>query len=303
MGLYPAWWRERYGDEVEVCSNDLVESGRSSWRINFGLFWGAVRTRVSARGMPATSELWAARARAWLIVATAPVLVVVPVFLSVRQVQHTPFVTTGLAERVSSDAYLIMLLAFVVLMFAAQWGYGSLSAGLEGGPAPSRVPSMLTRAPGRLTLLALALFIASVVVGPHSYVIAHNRPPVAQDGSPTAASALHWAAGLALLAGWAMVVPVLTAAVRRGDFSPWLWRSGRRVSRTVTAVLWVMAVASAVDGITFGHLDRTGTTFTVFGGSVWLLVGVLGAAAVVSSWGTGALAGSLRTARSLTTTV
>jgi hypothetical protein len=306
LRLYPAWWRERYADEVEQCSGDLVEAGRASWRISLGLFWGAVRTRVSARGMPNTPELWAARARACLMVAAAPVFVVVPFFAAIRQVQHGAAAPAGWPARVSSDAYLVMLLGFVVLLFTSLWGYGSLCAGLEGGAGRNRVSTFMTRAPGRLVLIAIVLFVASVVVGPHASALTTGHQPVPRHGSPDLSGAFRSAALVALLAGWAMVLPVLTAAVRRGAFSPWLWRSGRRVSSIITAVLWVMAVAATTERISDARLaavHAAGMTFTVLGSSVRLLVAVLGGAALVSSCGTSALSRSLRMGRSLTTTV
>src|ERR1700730_17498643 len=52
LRLYPKWWRDRYLDEAQVVTNDLVATGRSRWRIATNLAFGAMRARLSAAGMP-----------------------------------------------------------------------------------------------------------------------------------------------------------------------------------------------------------------------------------------------------------
>lgn len=46
LRLHPRWWRERYLDEVEVVSADLLGEGRPAWRLAAGLYFDALRQWV-----------------------------------------------------------------------------------------------------------------------------------------------------------------------------------------------------------------------------------------------------------------
>ena len=79
---YPAWWRETYGEEIRKLTEDLVVGGRSEWRLSANLMRGAFATRLRANAMPMRRELWAARTRASIAVATLPWLVALPFVLA-----------------------------------------------------------------------------------------------------------------------------------------------------------------------------------------------------------------------------
>ena len=46
LRLHPRWWRERYLEEVEAVSLDLLADGRSTWRLAAGLYFDALRQWV-----------------------------------------------------------------------------------------------------------------------------------------------------------------------------------------------------------------------------------------------------------------
>ena len=90
LKLYPPWWRDRYLEEAQAVTGDLIEAGGSRWRISLNLSGGALRARLTAKGMPMEAEPWASRTRASIVLATAPTLAVVPVMLTIRQVPALP---------------------------------------------------------------------------------------------------------------------------------------------------------------------------------------------------------------------
>ena len=81
LACYPAWWRDRYGDEMEVVVDGLASEGRPPWRIAANLLSGALRARLRGTGSPPNAELWVDRTKAAILVATVPVFVVLPLGL------------------------------------------------------------------------------------------------------------------------------------------------------------------------------------------------------------------------------
>ena len=94
--LYPAWWRERYLEEISGVTEDLLTNGRRPSVLVADLAFGAVRARVGARGMPASHEAWSRRSCAVLTLATAPALAAVIVIAALQQ---NPVVTRGNCSR------------------------------------------------------------------------------------------------------------------------------------------------------------------------------------------------------------
>ena len=78
LRCYPAWWRRLYGDEIGQLTDDLLSEGRSELRLAANLLGGALAARLWARAMPPRAELWLARTRASIAVATLPFLGVLP---------------------------------------------------------------------------------------------------------------------------------------------------------------------------------------------------------------------------------
>lgn len=43
LRLHPKWWRDRYGDEVQLVSLDMIADGQSAWRLAVNLYLDAAR--------------------------------------------------------------------------------------------------------------------------------------------------------------------------------------------------------------------------------------------------------------------
>src|SRR5436190_12931222 len=54
--LYPAAWRERYGDQLDWLVTEMNDSGSSSWRMRTDLVRGALRERLRAAGLGGTGS-------------------------------------------------------------------------------------------------------------------------------------------------------------------------------------------------------------------------------------------------------
>ena len=67
LRLHPQWWRDRYGDEVQLVSLDMISDGQSEWRLATNLFLDAARQWIrgpvldSAPNSPIRSQLAGAR--------------------------------------------------------------------------------------------------------------------------------------------------------------------------------------------------------------------------------------------------
>ena len=127
--LYPPWWRDRYLEEAQTVADDLIEAGGSRWRIAANLSGGALRARLTARGMPMEERPWASRTRASIVLATAPTLAVVPLMLTIRQVPALPDGGGGTMafSHLAPTLYLVLGLAFVALISTIIWGYSRRS--------------------------------------------------------------------------------------------------------------------------------------------------------------------------------
>ena len=116
LGLYPPWWRARYGEEVRTVASDAITGGHSPFRVTAGLVIGAVRTRVSG-STPRQFPLWASRTRALIIFTTVPAFLMVPLFfLTFRQGQRNglPLVPSASLTRsghVAYDAFMVLAIA------------------------------------------------------------------------------------------------------------------------------------------------------------------------------------------------
>ncbi len=162
LGLYPPWWRARYGDEVRVISADAVAGGQRLGPVIVGLFVAMVRTRVSGKGTPNARPLWANRTRACIVASTIPALVVIPFFFLTFKEElqnHLPLGTAGVLVgpgRAASDAFSIMALAGLLALGLIVRGYRALL--ITGAPSPHH------RTRGRaLTVLALTFAVVVVV--------------------------------------------------------------------------------------------------------------------------------------------
>jgi hypothetical protein len=132
LGLYPPWWRERYGDEVRTVSSDAVAGGQTRLRVLIGLLAGAIRLRVTGTGTPKQFQPWASRTRACIVVTTIPALVVLPLFFLTFKLglqDHLPLTSSAPLNsdgHVAYDAIGIMTLAGLIVMGTVIGGYVTL---------------------------------------------------------------------------------------------------------------------------------------------------------------------------------
>ena len=290
LKLYPPWWRDRYLQEAQRVTGDLIDAGGSRWRIALNLSGGALRARLTARGMPMEIGPWASRTRASIVLATAPTLAVIPVMLTIRQVPALPDGNgwTMPSSRLATALYLVLGLACLALISTVIWGYASLSRGVttrrDNGPGLR----VLARMPAYLAVLAVGLWITSNAIQPHSFK-SHGKHWIPLNGHPVAAHALLVAAGVALCLCWVVSAVLLQAVARRAELPLASLRSGRRVSVAVSLLLWLMSAAalamSAVYSKQISELSGVRIDSVLLGHSLLLLGIVLCMLAIASTLG------------------
>jgi len=88
LAIHPRWWRRRYRDEVATITADLLEEGRSRWRVATGLFFDALRQW--ARGpVPDLTRPPAVRRQVAAASAALPTALVVPLVLYTTSYQYS----------------------------------------------------------------------------------------------------------------------------------------------------------------------------------------------------------------------
>jgi hypothetical protein len=291
LKLYPAWWRDRYLEEAQTVTHDLIEAGRSRWRIALNLSGGALRARLTATGMPPDVEPWVSRTRASIVLATAPTLAVVPLMLTIRQVPALPngSAWTSPNSHLASMFYLLLVLAFWALVLTLIWGYTSLSSGVLARGENGRGLRLLTRVPGYLVCLGVGLFMASGVIEPHTF-INHGKDSIPLNGHPLVAHVLSISAIGAFSLCWAASVVLLRAVAHRAEIPVASLRSGKRVSAAVSTLLWFMSAAALAMSVVYSkHMSELSgfkVQSVVLGHSLLLLGILLCVLSVASTLGT-----------------
>lgn len=290
LKMYPSWWRDRYLEEAQVVASDLIDGGGSRWRIALNLSGGALRARLTARGMPMEAGPWASRTRTSIVLATAPTLAAVPLMLTIRQVPALPDSGswTVPSSHLATMLYLVLLLAFGALVSTIIWGYTSLSNGVMTGGTNGPGLRVLARMPGCVAVLAVGLVIASVVIEPHRF-ISHGKGTIPLNGYPAAAHVLWDAAGVAFCLCWIVSAVLLLAAAHRAELPLASLRSGKRVSVAVSTVLWLMTAASLALSAAYSkqisELSGVRIDSVLLGQSLFLLGTVLCVLSIASTLG------------------
>jgi hypothetical protein len=303
FALYPSWWRERYLDEAQQVTEDLVATGRSPWGLASNLAVGAVRARVQAAGMPFSYEAWARRTCAVVALATAPALVVIPVMLTIRQKSLAPLPRVIPSTTTATSLYLTLLFGLLVLISSLVWGYFALSSGIsEVGTHNRRWLRRLVRAPKYLALLGVILFITSSILAPHRWET-HDGHLAPLGGHPSLAHALLEISATAWLLCGAASALLVVAVARRATLSLGTLAVGLVLARVMVALLWVMTASTALLDLRYGTgvAEIGGEYITVFGSgdALVILASVLGAMATVTTFGTVLAGRSFRVARAL----
>jgi len=88
LATHPRWWRRRYRDEVATITADLIDEGRSRWRVAIGLFYDALRQW--ARGpVPDLTQPPAVRRQVAASVAALPTALMIPLVLYTTSYQYS----------------------------------------------------------------------------------------------------------------------------------------------------------------------------------------------------------------------
>ena len=277
---YPKWWQDRYGSEVRAVSEDLMKEGRSEARVTLDLLRGALRARTGATGMPHDLELWRARTRSSVAVATLPWVLAFPLMLwaigtegwhvphghvlpsSVMnffglgslilgspnavvlhggQVAAVPPLTAGGTVAVLAGWSLAALVMVTPLVFLSGWT-GLLGAIKRSSSPNRRQLRRLARAPGYVILALILLSILGAWATPHSWrTINGHMVPV--GGNVGLSHDIDVAMRVLVVGGWLLSVICIGLAARWADIDTTDLRFGRSVSVTVS-VLSLLTVAA-----------------------------------------------------------
>lgn len=258
LRCYPAWWRPLYGEEIGQLTDDLLSEGRSELRLAANLLGGALAARLWARAMPPRPELWLARTRASIAVATLPFLGVLPfVFFGLQANEgyrtlpgwQVLRLTQSPAAEVSRQVFTLLQWGVIVGLIAALVGWLALIDGVKWSRVlePSH-PRRLLRLPVVFLVVLLGLYLARVSQLPRGFRSVPGSPGllVVHGGDPGAAALLLdgiWAVlGVGSIAAIAAI-----ARVAKVCEVPWKTMiSGRRVAATTSVVLCAMAVSAVV---------------------------------------------------------
>lgn len=282
LRCYPAWWKERYADEVRLVTADLETEGCSTILLAADLMRGAIRARTRAEGMPEVERLWAARTRLSIAAATLPWLVAAPLVLitmggpllhasggRVVPLVNGPFLAGSHFLFLPADggiprsappltpagtvviwAGLAVDVLFFVTLAVLAVGWNRLTTAVQRSPSPhSPATFFLAWAPGFAFLGDLGLFAVLIAVQPSRYYSTTGRPAVALNGEPALAHALLVALVVTAIGGWLLSVAGVAVATRRADIAPADLRFGRTVSVVVSALLAALLVAYTAWGL------------------------------------------------------
>jgi hypothetical protein len=179
LRLYPRWWRERYGDEMEVMLQGLVEGGRPPLLLAINLFASSVGAWLRGTGAPATHEFWSTRTQRSLLISVIPWFVFIPLnlVLGLSNSQHGYFKGSS-SIRLSgagSDAlhYLsILAIAVFVSCMVALVGWQILRGGLGG----QSVRLKWFRLTNRFAMAGIVLVIAALFLGEYGITSMFAEP-------------------------------------------------------------------------------------------------------------------------------
>lgn len=300
---YPKWWQDRYGSEVRAVSEDLMKDGRSEAGVTLNLLRGAIRARTGAAGMPRNLELWRARTRSSVAVATLPWVVVYPLMLWAigtegwhvphghtyptswtkllglsliwgspntvvvhgRQVAAVPPLTTGGTVAVVAGWLLAALVIVTPLVFLSGW-MGLLGA-IKRSPSPNRRHlRRLAHAPGYVILAWFLLSIAGAWATPHSWrTINGHLVPV--DGNVGLSHGIDVATAVLVGGGWLLSIICVGLAARWSDMDTADLRFGRSVSVTVSllSLLTVAACGAVAVGLITQSRESAHGAFSTIG--------------------------------------
>jgi hypothetical protein len=272
LRCYPAWWTERYGEEMGAVIDDLKAEGRSENLIALGLFRGALRSRFQARGMPHAFGLLATRTRTSVAIGTLPWLAIAPflTFVTGGAAVHSssgaveigyPFQLTLFRTRVVSeagdhwvhpsistatwvigDSAMTMDALFSVTLLVLIVGLGVLRYGIVREKRHNRramyvstwVPVATVAALVALRFAQGFLTDGSRPEGPHMQFVGGHSAVAALVGN------FMW---VVAVVGWLLTIAGLALVARRANLPPETLRFGRTVS-VLTSISLTLTLAA-----------------------------------------------------------
>jgi hypothetical protein len=313
---YPAWWQERYADEVRLVAQDLAAEGRSTARVTADLLGGALRARSGARGMPKRYGLWSARTRVSIATATLPWLLVVPFVLTtvgsvhlhassglidwsgfsffpshlqiIHNAQPTPAPPLTTAGHVALYSTLAITTLFLVTFVVLISGWSGLTRAIRQSGTPDRRRlRLLAWAPVFALLADIILIVGQGFARPSGYS-GHQGHYVFFGGHPAALHVLNIVQPTVAIVGWLVSVACVAMAARRADIAPVELRFGKSVALLVAALFALLVAAYATWGIALIAQSRQTASghFTTVGyahAGLWLPMMLVLAVAVTLS--------------------
>jgi hypothetical protein len=262
VALYPAWWRQRYGEDQSAFLSDLKGEGRSVLRVLPNLVAGAARARLSGTGAPPTPAVWWSRTRAGVTLSTLPVMLLLPlmVLAGSRGVFSNGAGHIGVAARVAQHAGQAIFLASLLTLLVLTWGWRILVSEAEHvprGTARLRYEAAMASPVAALgTALGLSAIASRVRAGgvllssswawsptTHRY---YGVSAVWTRGHPLLVASLHDAAWVFAIGGWVVAAALVGRAARRAPSTYRLVRSGVRVARATAVCAGALAVTFTV---------------------------------------------------------
>lgn len=217
--------------------------------------------------LPRSTDVWVARTKAAILVATVPLFVVLPLglyFLNSggelgQGLGGQPVSHPSGAGRVALDLANVISWAIAISVIVAFSGWTTLLRGVrrKASEGPRR-RWLVAALPGMALLGGLALLVAGGRAQPGAAAssscvtsIAHSTPCTAQAvaGSTLAGIILRIGGGLLIGAGWVMGPFVLAWVTRRSKLTMSVVRSGTKVATALAVASVVMALSCAGWGI------------------------------------------------------
>jgi hypothetical protein len=282
LNLYPRWWRERYGDEMDVMVQGLVEGGRSPLSLSINLFASSVGVWLRGTGAPATREFWTTRTQRSLLVSALTWFAFLPlsVAFGLSNTQHGFFKggTRVQMSGASTDALHVQRILFSALIlscFVALVGWQILRGALEGQSVRLRWFHMTNRfAMGGILLLSAALFLGQ-----------HNSTSSVAETSGVVGGGL-------LVISWLSLPALIVFMMREGRLAADRLRAEVTVSFALAGlnVLTTFCVASYLFAISRQPVPLPGADYLLFRSSLggWNAALVVGFVLVAALSVTGA---------------
>jgi hypothetical protein len=316
LRCYPAWWQERYADEVRLVSQDLAAEGRSTARVTLNLLLGALRARSGAQGMAKSYGQWTARTRVSIATATLPWLLVVPFLMAtvgsvnfhssagpifwsgfsvfpsrlqlINGAQPRPAPPLTPAGHLVLYSTLAITTLFFVTFVVLISGWSGLTRAIRQSDTPNRRRLRLLAWTPVFALLAdVALLFADAIARPSGYS-GHQGHYASFGGNPTALHLLNVVLPTVAIVGWLVSVACVAMATRQANIAPSELRFGKSVAVVVASLFALLGAAYATWGIGLILQSRQGERgdFTTVGyahAGLWLPMMLVLAIAVALS--------------------